>query len=227
MAKAVPVMSTERARTELDWGESKTSVAALEELITGLREGSGLPTPALKPSSLSGRVAEVVKTGVGTRQPNETQNSRLVKYLTDAHSIESQAMVQMRKAPELAGDPSLATIFSEHEKETATHRQLIADRLRAHQAKPSTGKDVAGKTGGSAMLLFAGSQPDTPGKLCAHAYSYEHMEAAAYELLQRIASAEGDLETAEAARAIGAEERCAGWQSGRAIPTRWPWPTGS
>ena len=30
---------------------------------------------------------------------------QLTKYLTDAHSIEEQALAQLRSAPDLAGDP--------------------------------------------------------------------------------------------------------------------------
>jgi ferritin-like metal-binding protein YciE len=55
--------------------------------------------------------------------------------------------------------------------------------------------------------LFAKFQPDTPGKLVAHAYSYEHMEVAAYELLRRVAERAGSAETASAAREICDEER--------------------
>jgi ferritin-like metal-binding protein YciE len=57
------------------------------------------------------------------------------------------------------------------------------------------------------MLLFAGAQPDTPGKLTAHAFSYEHMEVAAYELLRRVAERAGDEETARMASEIADEER--------------------
>ena len=202
MARAVPVMSTRRARDELGWSERKSSLEAFSELLAGLREGAGMATPTLRPSSAKGRIAEIVRTGVGAKQPKEALNSRLVDYLTDAHSIEEQALTQMREAPALAGDPGLAAAFRAHQGETAEH-----ERLHAHQAKPSHSKDAAGKAGGSAMLLFARSRPDTPGMLCAHAYSYEHMEAAAYELLGRIAAAEGDPETADAARAICAQER--------------------
>ena len=38
---------------------------------------------------------------------------RLTKYLTDAHSIELHALVRLRQAPELAGDPQLADAFRE------------------------------------------------------------------------------------------------------------------
>jgi ferritin-like metal-binding protein YciE len=50
-------------------------------------------------------------------------------------------------------------------------------------------------------------QPDTPGKLVAHAYSYEHTELATYELLRRVAERAGDAEMAKVAGEIRAEER--------------------
>ena len=43
------------------------------------------------------------------------------------------------------------------------------------------------RLGGKGFLLFARLQPDTPGKLLAHALSYEALELAAYELLARVA----------------------------------------
>jgi ferritin-like metal-binding protein YciE len=57
------------------------------------------------------------------------------------------------------------------------------------------------------MVLFARSQPDTPGKLAMHAFSYEHMEVAAYELLGIAAREAGDEETVAMAAAIADEER--------------------
>ena len=61
--------------------------------------------------------------------------------------------------------------------------------------------------GGWAMVAFAKLNPDTPGKLTAHAYSYEHMELAAYELLGRVASRAGERAVVELAQTIGAQER--------------------
>jgi ferritin-like metal-binding protein YciE len=56
------------------------------------------------------------------------------------------------------------------------------------------------------MILFARSQPDTPGKLTAHAYSYEHMELAAYDLLALVAEHAGDKQTVAMARQIREQE---------------------
>jgi ferritin-like metal-binding protein YciE len=55
--------------------------------------------------------------------------------------------------------------------------------------------------------LFARVQPDTPGKLFAHALSYEALELASYELLGRVAERAGDPPVTAAADRIRGEER--------------------
>ncbi len=134
-------------------------------------------------------------------------NEQLVSYLTDVHAIEVQALAQMKRAPEIAGSPDLAQIYRGHCDETAEHERLVREALEARGAEPSTVKDLAGRAGGWGMVLFAKLNPDTPGKLAMHAYSYEHMELAAYELLARIARRLGDEDAAALAERIGAQER--------------------
>ena len=133
-------------------------------------------------------------------------DEQLIKYLTDAHSIEEQAIAQMRAAPGLAGDPGLADAFRAHLTESERHERLVRGRLDAHGASPSKLKDAVMAAGGKAFVLFARSQPDTTGKLSAHALSYEHLEFASYELLVRIARRAGDEETAAVAEQIRDEE---------------------
>jgi ferritin-like metal-binding protein YciE len=133
-------------------------------------------------------------------------DEQLTKYLTDAHSIEVQALAQMRAAPDLAGDPQLAEAFRVHCHETERHEELVRARLEARDAAPSRLKDIAGQGTGKAFVLFARSQPDTTGKLTAHALSYEHLEWAAYDLLQRIARRAGDAETEALALELRDEE---------------------
>jgi ferritin-like metal-binding protein YciE len=132
---------------------------------------------------------------------------QITKYLTDAHSIEEQALVQMEQAPRLAGDPDLARIFKEHLAETREHEQAVRGELTRRGAEPSAVKDVAGKLGGWGMVLFARLNPDTPGKLAAHGYSYEHMELAAYELLKRMAQRAGDGDVVALCERSGGQER--------------------
>ena len=136
-----------------------------------------------------------------------TIDEQLVKYLADAHSIEEQALQQLRSAPDVAGEPELARVLREHLTETEGHERAIRERLEAHGAKPSNLKDLLMRVGGAGFLLFARAQPDTPGKLLAHAYSYEHLELASYELLERVAERAGDSETVAVARGIRNEEQ--------------------
>jgi ferritin-like metal-binding protein YciE len=140
----------------------------------------------------------------------DTLEEQLVKYLTDIHAIERQALVQMKAAPAMAGDPRIASAFSDHLVETEGHEQLIAQRLEANGARPSKLKDLAGTLTGAGFGAFAKAQPDTPGKLVAHAFSYEHMEEAAYDLLGRVAQRAADEATADAASLIEGQERAMG-----------------
>ena len=137
--------------------------------------------------------------------PNDIQE-QLIKYLTDAHSIERQALVQMKAAPGMAGDAEMAAVFEQHRTETEEHERLVDERLTALGASPSKVKDIAGAVTGAGFGLFAKLQPDTPGKLVAHGFSYEHMELAAYDMLARVADRAGDAETAQMARRIEAQE---------------------
>ena len=138
---------------------------------------------------------------------DRTIQEQLVKYLEDVHAIEEQALPQVKGAPKIAGNPTLASIFEQHIAETEDHERRVRDRLEALGASPSKIKDIAGAVSGPTFVLFAKSQPDTPGKLVAHAYSYEHMELAAYELLSRVAGRAHDEDTVALAQDIAAQER--------------------
>jgi ferritin-like metal-binding protein YciE len=142
-------------------------------------------------------------------EPNDLQE-QLTKYLTDVHAIEQQALAQMHVAPGLAGDEEIAQAFSLHLSETEEHERLIRELLKSRGASPSKLKDVAGMLSGHGFSLFAAFQPDTPGKLVAHAFSYEHMEEGTYDMLGTIATRAGDVATLETARQIEAQEHAMG-----------------
>ncbi len=131
---------------------------------------------------------------------------KLVHYLTDVYSIERQALAQLKTAPEIAGPPSLAEAFRDHYRETELQAEAIEERLEAHGASPARLKDAVMYAGGKGQLLFARVQPDTPGKLLAHAHSFEAFEWAAYDMLVRMAERAGDPETARVARTIREQE---------------------
>jgi len=134
-------------------------------------------------------------------------DEQLTKYLTDAHSIEVQALAQLRSAPKLAGDPQISEMFEAHLAETEGHERMTRELLEARNASPSRVKDAVMGAGGKGFLLFARLNPDTPGKLFAHALSYEALELASYELLARVAELAGEQDVAAVASRIRTEER--------------------
>jgi UDP-glucose 4-epimerase len=67
LALNVPLMSSERARRELDWEPSRGADEALLELLEGLRAGQGLPTPPLDPKTGGPLRTGELATGVGAR----------------------------------------------------------------------------------------------------------------------------------------------------------------
>jgi ferritin-like metal-binding protein YciE len=133
--------------------------------------------------------------------------TQIVKYLADVHSVELQALAQMQLAPRVLADAQLAEVFREHRRETEEHERVVHEQLRSHGARSSAVKDLAGRVGGWGMILFARMNPDTAGKLVAHAFSYEHMELAAYELLRRVAERGEEPAVAKAAGLIGRQEQ--------------------
>jgi ferritin-like metal-binding protein YciE len=136
-------------------------------------------------------------------------STQLNKYLADAHAIEAQALRLLEKGPELAGTPELASAYAEHREETEEHQRLIAARRRARDADPSRLKDAALRLGALNWGLFFQAQPDTPAKLAAFAFAFEHLEIGAYEMLRRVAARAGDTETDQVAARILAEEHAA------------------
>lgn len=67
MALGVPIMDTSRARNELGWRPRRSAEEALTDLLGGLRDGVGYPTPPLD-SRTSGRLRSAeLRSGIGAR----------------------------------------------------------------------------------------------------------------------------------------------------------------
>ena len=64
-----------------------------------------------------------------------TLDEQITKYLTDIHSIEEQALAQMRAAPKIAGSPALAAIYAEHCTETEGQERDVRAALEARGAR--------------------------------------------------------------------------------------------
>jgi ferritin-like metal-binding protein YciE/nucleoside-diphosphate-sugar epimerase len=181
MVRNAPLISSERAARELGWEPEVTAIDAVAEVLQEVAQGGGRAAPRGRP------------------------RGALVEQLAEVNAIEAQALAQMRRAPKIAGDERVAEIFAGHLTETEAQSRRVRERLEAHGAGPRP-PDSAARRGGIGVTAFAASPPDTLYELVAHAFSYTHLEIAAYELLRRTAEAAGDAATAAMAREIAAEE---------------------
>jgi UDP-glucose 4-epimerase len=68
LALGVPMMDTTRAREELGWEPSISSLDALEDLLDGMRNAEGGKTPPLEPTAGGPMRAREFATGVGQKQ---------------------------------------------------------------------------------------------------------------------------------------------------------------
>ncbi len=85
---------------------------------------------------------------------------------------------------------------------------MLESRLARAGASPSIVKDVAMRLGALNWATFFRAHPDTPGKVAAFAYAFEHLEIAATSSCCRVAETAGDAETAR--RSHGASGRARG-----------------
>jgi nucleoside-diphosphate-sugar epimerase len=68
LALGVPTMDTTRAREELGWEPTVSSLDALGDLLKGMRHAEGAPTPPLEPTAGGPLRAREIATGVGQKQ---------------------------------------------------------------------------------------------------------------------------------------------------------------
>lgn len=135
-----------------------------------------------------------------------TGTAGTVGLLADVHAIAEQGQAQARQALEIAGIDGLTEIFAIHLAETEDQERRLRERLEVYGAGPAIRKDSE-RAGGIGLAAFAATQPDTPGKLVAHAFGFEHLAIATCELLEQRAGQAGDDTTVAMAAEIAEEGR--------------------
>jgi len=141
------------------------------------------------------------------RMADERLQRKLVDYVQDAHAMEQNVSTMLTSMISTTDDPEIKGMLEGHKRQTGEHERRLRERLDAMGAGTSTTKAV----GGLGAALFKGvgdlARTDKPGKNARDGYVTEHMEIAAYELLERLAKRAGDEKTAEVARQNRADER--------------------
>jgi ferritin-like metal-binding protein YciE len=132
---------------------------------------------------------------------------KLVDHVQDAHAMEQTVSTMLDSMIATTDDPEITEMLKQHKQQTQEHERRLRERLDAMGAGTSATKSV----GGLGAALFKGvgdvARTDKPTKNARDGFMTEHMEIAAYELLERLAKRAGDEQTAEVARLNRADEQ--------------------
>ena len=131
---------------------------------------------------------------------------KLVDYVEDAHAMEQNVSRMLDSMITTTDDAEITEMLKHHQQETERHEQRLRERLDALGAGPSTRKQA--QSIATALMKGAADQVrgDQAGKNARDGFTTEHMEIAAYQLLERLAERAGDPETAEVARQNRADD---------------------
>ena len=133
-------------------------------------------------------------------------HQKLVDCVEDAHAMEQNVSMMLDSMITTTDDPEITEMLKHHKEETERHERRLRERLDALGAGTSTRKQA--QTIATALMRGAADQVrgDQAGKNARDSFTTEHMEIAAYQLLERLAERAGDPETAEVARQNRADD---------------------
>jgi ferritin-like metal-binding protein YciE len=142
---------------------------------------------------------------------------KLADYVEDAHAMEQNDLKMIDSMISTTDDPQMKEMLENHKRETEEHERRLRARLDAMGRGTSARKQA--QAVGAALLKGVGdvAKGDKAGKNARDGYTAEHMEIAAYQLLERLAKKAGDTDTAEVARQNRSDEE----QMARRIDASW------
>ena len=138
--------------------------------------------------------------------PMDELKTQLIKHIDEAHAMEQNVLRMLDGMISTTDDPEILDALEHHKVQTQGHADRMAERLEAHDATPSTVKQIGGVLGALAKMPLDLVRGEKAGRNARDGYATEHLEIASYELLRRIAQKAGDEATAQAAQEIIAEE---------------------
>ena len=125
---------------------------------------------------------------------------QLVKHIDEALAMEQNVLRMLDGMVQTTEDEELKSELRQHKLETEEHAERLEKRLAAHEASPSTAREAVGIMNALMKGAVDMVRQEKAGRNARDGYATEHLEIASYQLLERVAQAAGDEETAEVAR---------------------------
>jgi ferritin-like metal-binding protein YciE len=143
---------------------------------------------------------------MATAQLQSCLEEKVIDYLQDAHAMEANVLRMLDSMISTTSDPEVLHQLKRHRMDTERHGRMLQERLEALGSGPSFTAEAPAILGAWLKGLADKVRTDKPGKNARDGYITEHVEIAAYSLLEQLADRAGDLETARVARFIRDDE---------------------
>lgn len=137
---------------------------------------------------------------------NDALKGQLTKHIDEAIAMEQNVLRMLDSMIETTDDDEIKQELRQHRIETERQSDRLTARLEAHGASPSVVREAGGVMGALMKGVLDMARGEKAGRNARDGYATEHMEIAAYQLLERVAERAGDEQTAEVARQNRAEE---------------------
>ena len=131
---------------------------------------------------------------------------QLIKHIDEALAMEQNVLRMLDGMISTTEDEEIRSELRHHKLETEEHASRLEKRLEAHDASPSTVREAAGIMNALMKSVVDMVRTEKAGRNARDGYATEHLEIASYQLLERVAQAAGDEETAEVARQNRSDE---------------------
>jgi ferritin-like metal-binding protein YciE len=144
----------------------------------------------------------------GNMDQKDKLRRKLVEYVQNVHAMEQNVLLMLDSMILTTKDQEIVSMLRQHKDETRHQEQRLSERRRAlgGLGLASVGKDLAAIAAAQAKGVADLWRTDKAARNARDAFVTEHLEIAAYELLERLAERAGDPETAKIARTNRAEE---------------------
>jgi len=137
---------------------------------------------------------------------SEQLKDQLVKHIDEALAMEQNVLRMLDGMIQTTDDEEIRSELRQHKLETEEHAERLEKRLAAHEASPSTAREAVGIMNALMKGVVDMIRQEKAGRNARDGYAAEHLEIASYQLLERVARAAGDEETAEVARQNRSDE---------------------
>src|SRR5438046_7696408 len=100
---------------------------------------------------------------------------QLIKHIDEAYAMEQNIVRMLDGMISTTDDPEILDALEHHKMQTQGHADKMAERLEAHDATPSTVKQIGGVLGALAKMPLDIVRGEKAGRNARDGYATEHM----------------------------------------------------